>query len=482
VKESSPQKSNNDNSKAIANNVGEKAIALSAYAQSKLTISAVNDPLEKEADTMADKIMRMTGSSAQQQILFAPPISYINHNTTSAQNGDVQKKENEEELIEEPLSVFKHERVFDGLPFPPANNNDNNNNNNSIHRKCVHCEAEETEQLINRKEDNTGVPDLNNIFENYVSGLDSYGSLLSAETKTYFEPRFGYDFSDVKVHTDSVAAKSADSINALAYTSGNNIVFNQNQFSPETGSGKRLLAHELTHVVQQEQKVLKKSSSTSSPFEGPSSDFQSNSSDPSSTKGTSDNPFGHEIAGHVEPTETSEDLIHEVLENASHFISIGEIIEHLELVELPEGFSPIGWALEFGLMIWNVIDAFGEGKRINKARGRCYGLMFGALNIATIEPKFLDYPPDTADELRDAWVEGVTEGRNKALNVKVRNAINFDFAKYMYGTSPLPMDLAGIFVINDIFRVVHDEDDPQKDDVSPLDWPSPTGNNYIISE
>ncbi|ULT44688.1 DUF4157 domain-containing protein [Niabella defluvii] len=55
----------------------------------------------------------------------------------------------------------------------------------------------------------------------------------------------------MKIHTDSVAARSAQSINALAYTSGSNIVFNQNQYQPGTESGKRLLAHELTHVVQQ---------------------------------------------------------------------------------------------------------------------------------------------------------------------------------------------------------------------------------------
>src|SRR5262249_51142380 len=66
------------------------------------------------------------------------------------------------------------------------------------------------------------------------------------------------DFSDVKIHTDHAASKSAQSINALAYTTGNNIVFNQNQFSPESESGKKLLAHELTHVVQQQSGIAPK--------------------------------------------------------------------------------------------------------------------------------------------------------------------------------------------------------------------------------
>ncbi len=82
--------------------------------------------------------------------------------------------------------------------------------------------------------------------------LNSEGHPLDSSTRNFFEPRFGYDFSNVKVHTDSVAAKSAQSINALAYTSGNNIVFNNQQYSPNTDSGKKLLGHELTHVVQQQ--------------------------------------------------------------------------------------------------------------------------------------------------------------------------------------------------------------------------------------
>jgi hypothetical protein len=81
--------------------------------------------------------------------------------------------------------------------------------------------------------------------------LHSGGQALSTEARNFYEPRFGYDFSNVKVHTDSIAAKSAQSINALAYTSGSNIVFNNGQYSPNTDSGKRLLGHELTHVVQQ---------------------------------------------------------------------------------------------------------------------------------------------------------------------------------------------------------------------------------------
>jgi hypothetical protein len=103
---------------------------------------------------------------------------------------------------------------------------------------------------MQRKEMNDEEITADHHFENYVGGLTG-GQPLSSEVRNFYEPRLGYDFSHVKVHTDSVASRSAQSINALAYTSGSNIVFNNGQYSPNTDTGKRLLAHELTHVVQQ---------------------------------------------------------------------------------------------------------------------------------------------------------------------------------------------------------------------------------------
>jgi hypothetical protein len=69
--------------------------------------------------------------------------------------------------------------------------------------------------------------------------------------RAFFEPRFGHDFGGVRLHTGAQAADSASSINALAYTVGRDVVFGAGQFSPDTDTGRRLLAHELTHVVQQ---------------------------------------------------------------------------------------------------------------------------------------------------------------------------------------------------------------------------------------
>ncbi len=65
------------------------------------------------------------------------------------------------------------------------------------------------------------------------------------------EPRFGTDFSNVKVHTDSSAVQMNQDIQAQAFTHGQDIYFNSGKYSPDTNEGKSLLAHELTHVVQQ---------------------------------------------------------------------------------------------------------------------------------------------------------------------------------------------------------------------------------------
>ena len=170
---------------------GKDEISSTPFFQPKLTINQPNDPYEQEADDVADKVMRM-----DQPFIQTKPVSI-----------------------------------------------------NSVQRNCVHCEEEERQ--IQRKEINGEETTADNSLENYLGSLSSSGQYLPDEVRNFYEPRFGFDFSNVKVHTDSVAAKSAQSINALAYTSGNNIVFNKAQYSPNSESGKRLMGHELTHVVQQ---------------------------------------------------------------------------------------------------------------------------------------------------------------------------------------------------------------------------------------
>jgi hypothetical protein len=82
--------------------------------------------------------------------------------------------------------------------------------------------------------------------------VDSTGQPLDAATRAFMEPRFGHDFSRVRVHADAQAAESARAVEAQAYTVGAEIVFGAGRYTPQTNDGRRLLAHELTHVVQQE--------------------------------------------------------------------------------------------------------------------------------------------------------------------------------------------------------------------------------------
>lgn len=81
--------------------------------------------------------------------------------------------------------------------------------------------------------------------------LSSPGQPLDSETRTFMEPRFGHDFSRVRVHTDAKAAESARAVNAMAYTVGRDVVFGAGQYAPWTFNGRQLIAHELVHTLQQ---------------------------------------------------------------------------------------------------------------------------------------------------------------------------------------------------------------------------------------
>ncbi|NOW93890.1 DUF4157 domain-containing protein [Mucilaginibacter sp. SG564] len=189
----SKEKQNTEPVKSNSHHITSKAASF--FFQPKLTINQPNDVYEQEADAMADKVM---------------PMAIPNHN----------------------------QNVF----FKPVGD--------SIQRQCQHCEEE---GKLHRKESSDSNVQGGYELDNYVGTLGSSGQALSQASRQFFEPRFGRDFSNVRIHTGLEAEKSTQSINALAYTTGNNIVFNTGQYAPESNSGKKLIAHELTHVVQQGQ-------------------------------------------------------------------------------------------------------------------------------------------------------------------------------------------------------------------------------------
>ena len=95
-------------------------------------------------------------------------------------------------------------------------------------------------------------PDVESDVEAQIEKGSSGGEPLPADLRDYFEPRFGQDLSDVRIHKGAQASGSAKSIHARAYTTGKDIVLGAGEYAPETREGKELLAHELTHVIQQQ--------------------------------------------------------------------------------------------------------------------------------------------------------------------------------------------------------------------------------------
>jgi outer membrane protein OmpA-like peptidoglycan-associated protein len=100
--------------------------------------------------------------------------------------------------------------------------------------------------LLHRKDKEVG-PEI----ESGISAIEGSGQPLAESTRSFFEPRFGSDFSNVRVHKDSYGGRLAEALQAKAFTVGSDIIFGAGQFTPETPAGKHLLAHELVHVVQQ---------------------------------------------------------------------------------------------------------------------------------------------------------------------------------------------------------------------------------------
>jgi hypothetical protein len=87
--------------------------------------------------------------------------------------------------------------------------------------------------------------------ETHINLLRGRGQPLPESVRAFFEPRFGYDFSRVRIHTDVQSAELARALNARAFTVGQDVVFGVRQYAPWTILGRRLLAHELVHVIQQ---------------------------------------------------------------------------------------------------------------------------------------------------------------------------------------------------------------------------------------
>lgn len=107
------------------------------------------------------------------------------------------------------------------------------------------------EETLQAEDAGGKTPEVTSAIENRIDSLKGGGAPLPQADRSFFEPRFGSDFSAVRVHSDAGANDVASSVHARAFTVGRDIVFGAGEYRPGTSSGNSLLAHELTHVVQQ---------------------------------------------------------------------------------------------------------------------------------------------------------------------------------------------------------------------------------------
>jgi hypothetical protein len=190
--------------------------------QLKLAVGAANDPLEYEADAMADKVMRM------------PETSFIQRRAAAHDPSDYD----DEHIRLKPLSNSI-------TPF--------------IQRcSCGGCDDERVHlkpltsgviPFVQAKSD--GPVNVTDAVSGKIKSSMGGGNPMQHDTRSFMETRFGTDFSNVKIHNNDDSAQLNRSLNAKAFTVSNNIYFNSGHYQPGTDSGKHLLAHELTHVVQQ---------------------------------------------------------------------------------------------------------------------------------------------------------------------------------------------------------------------------------------
>lgn len=264
--------------------IGNQAIG--RIIQAKLTIGQPGDKYEQEADSVADTVMRMReppvvrrqmpepeneeetvqAKSLAQQI--APLVRRqveeepVQANFESGLTQNLQRQEEDkEEIVQPKLLVQRQEEVGE-----EDKEIDVQTKPTIIQRLCLECEEESSSEDRTAQPaisaapapiiQNSSVNQASAKIESNINTMKGGGSSLPHPTRNFFESRFGTDFGQVRIHSDSRAAETAKSINAKAFTVGKDVAFGAGEYSPGTPEGKRLLAHELTHVVQQSNGIM----------------------------------------------------------------------------------------------------------------------------------------------------------------------------------------------------------------------------------
>jgi hypothetical protein len=202
--------------------------------QSKLKVGRPGDIYEQEADRVAEQVMSMPEPQSQRQPVEeeeqvqAKPIAEQITPLVQRQPEEEEEKKEEEQVQAKPIA----EQITPLIQRQPE-------------------EEEKKEEELQAKATAGQTGEVSSGLESRINSMKGGGQPLPESTCAFFEPRFGYGFGQVRVHKDSQAAEAAHAVNARAFTVGRDIVFGAGRYAPETTEGRRLLAHELTHIVQQ---------------------------------------------------------------------------------------------------------------------------------------------------------------------------------------------------------------------------------------
>jgi hypothetical protein len=212
--------------------------------QPKLKVGDPNDQYEQEADRVADDVMRMPDSEVVGVAGAQPPmgngsLAIQRKCTACAKEEETLQRKNNQATAQPPkISTLSH--VYSIQFF-------RTNSENFLQKQGI----DEKEEMLQMKQDSNATPVFSSSLEAGIRSLKGTGRPLSLPEQQFFEPRFRHKFSQVRIHEGSRASESARSINAVAYTIGNDIVFGSEQHSLQTQAWRKILAHELVHTLQQ---------------------------------------------------------------------------------------------------------------------------------------------------------------------------------------------------------------------------------------
>ena len=217
--------------------------------QTKLKVGESGDEYEQEADRVADQVMRMPTPTSGEGEGVAQGVT---HKTGSEEEVACQPLEDEEE--NEELVELKDEGVrlqCEGDAEPPPLLDFNDSSCRLQLRHAVRRQGIQEGGTVFRKGRTAPSPTLPSDVATGIEAARGRGTPLAADIRAFMEPRFGHDFSEVRINTGPVAHDLSRQLNAQAFTIGEDVFFSKGRYHPGSRTGRQLLAHELTHVVQQ---------------------------------------------------------------------------------------------------------------------------------------------------------------------------------------------------------------------------------------